>query len=172
MTVRNVSLQESLVRVAAFLGLTFATLVGCASVLGVDKTYTLAEQADGGIRCAGGGESCTPGVQECCLAADSTLRCVDGVDGGASDPCPGGTDIACDDPADCPGGVCCMQLDRGNALLGTACRSSCPVGQANGAWRELCAAGADTCASGTCQPLSDVMPSPPFHAGWFYACQP
>lgn len=169
MTVRNVSLQEALVRVVLLLGPPFAMFVGCASVLGVDKTYALAEQADGGIRCAGGAESCTPGVQECCLGADSTLKCVNR---GAGDPCPGGTDIACDDPADCPGSLCCMELDRDNALLGTACRASCPASQANGSWRELCAAGADTCSRGTCQPLSDVMPSPPLLAGWFSACQP
>ena len=169
MTVRNVSLQESLVRVLVLLGATFATFVGCASVLGVDKTYALAEQAEGGIRCAGGSESCTAGVQECCLGADGTLKCVSG---GASDPCPGGTDIPCDDPSDCPGNLCCIELDRTNALLATACRSSCSGSQPGGSWRELCAAGTDTCASGTCQPLPNVMPSPPLAAGWFYACQP
>jgi hypothetical protein len=169
MTVRNVSLKESLVRLVLVLGPTFATFVGCASVLGVDKTYALGEEADGGIRCAGGSGSCTPGVQECCLGADNTLKCVSG---GVSDPCPGGTDIACDDPSDCPGNLCCIELDRTNALLATGCRASCSMSQASGSWRELCALGANTCASGTCQPLSNVTPSPPLVAGWFYACQP
>jgi hypothetical protein len=169
MTVRNVLLRWLPARLAVSIAATFATVLGCASVLGVDKNYVLGEQADGGIRCASGGASCTPGSQECCLGADNTLKCVDG---SASDPCPGGTDIACDDDVDCPGRVCCMQLDPNGALLGTACRSSCPVSQANGQWLELCVAGSNTCSRGACQPLPNVSPSPPFRPGWFYACQP
>jgi hypothetical protein len=143
-----------------------ALSVGCASVLDVDKTYVLGDE---GIRCASGAADCAPGMQECCLGAGNSLACVGK---SAGDPCPGGTDIACDDKADCPGTLCCIQLDSSNALLGTACLATCPAGQRNGSSLELCASGASSCTSGTCQPLSGVTPSALFSQGWFSACQP
>jgi hypothetical protein len=167
MSVSNVSHPWSSRCVAL---MTVATLlVACASILEVDKTYILRDQGDAGIRCATGAVDCTPGTQECCLGASGSLSCVQR---GTGDPCPGGTDIACDDKADCAGKICCIQLDTNSSLLGTSCFSMCPASQPNGSWLELCTPGAGTCTTGSCQPLSSVTPSPPLSPGWFSACQP
>jgi hypothetical protein len=160
-------------RAAALLGAGLA-LAACASVLGVDKTYTLGEgdggspEVDGGpgasgIRCAQGGPTCTPGTDECCESASSTLSCVTITPQGACNN--GGTDIFCDAPSQCTSGVCCISLQaQGNDLLGTACMTSCPSGQI-----ALCARENGTCAGGlSCKPLTVGAP---FGNDWFYGCQ-
>jgi hypothetical protein len=119
------------------------------------------------IRCANGAPGCTPGTQECCLAANNRLSCV----AIGSNACTGGADILCDSMADCPGQRCCIALDQNNALVRSGCFASCPSNSRRRSWLELCAAGAGTCASGTCQPLTDVTPSPPLSPGWFSACR-
>jgi hypothetical protein len=149
----------------------------CASVLGVDKTYTLgaadggpgeggANEGDGGgatsgIRCAQGGPSCIAGPQECCEASNGSLSCIS-----ASEGCnQGGTDIFCDEPSQCGGQACCIDLQaQGNDLLGTACMASCPSPQIT-----LCARSNGTCAGGLqCKPLTVGAP---FGNDWFYGCQ-
>jgi hypothetical protein len=166
-TVRGVRIGLSPARAVVLIVATLATLgtsVRCAAVLGVDKTYVLGDE---GIRCAGGVDFCAAGAQECCLAADNSLSCVSA---GSADPCPGGTDIACDDKSDCAVGLCCLHLDPGNAILGAACLAACPAGQANDSWQELCAPGTNTCARGTCRPLL-VTTTPALASGWFSTCQ-
>jgi hypothetical protein len=138
---------------------------GCAWVLDVDKSYQLVDAGQGpgpGIRCALDAAPCTPGPQECCMAGNNALSCVST---SVADPCPQGTDIRCDQPADCSGGVCCISLDTGNDILGTACRSSCTTGET-----ELCAPQGGSCSHGSCVALT-VQPSPPIHNPWFYGCQ-
>jgi hypothetical protein len=140
---------------------------GCAWVLDVDKSYQLVDGGPGqgaepGIRCALDAAPCTSGSQECCLASNYALSCVST---SLANPCPQGTDIRCDQPADCPGGVCCISLDTGNDILGTTCRSSCTTGET-----ELCAQQGGTCTHGSCVALT-IQPSPPIHNPWFYGCQ-
>jgi len=152
--------------------------VGCASVLGIAPEYVLGDGGDGdgeaprtGIRCGDGGTFCDPATEECCLSQSaSTLSC--GMLS-AQDPCPNGTDIPCDDSADCKGGqACCIDLDSQDNLLGTRCASSCAAIGGGGSWLELCApSGGSSCASGTCQALGNLQPAPPFTPTWFYACQ-
>jgi hypothetical protein len=124
-----------------------------------------------GIRCANGAPGCTPGTQECCLATDNTLSCVPV----GANACFGGAGILCNSRADCPGQLCCIQLDQNNALLKTGCFASCPSFGRRSSWLELCAGGtgtgAGTCARGTCRSLTNVTPSPPISPGWFSACQ-
>jgi hypothetical protein len=151
-------------------------LGACASMLGVDKTYTLGaadggtgeggvSEGDGGgatsgIRCAQGGPTCTAGPQECCYASDMSLSCIS-----ASKGCNDGTDIFCDEPSQCSGEACCITLQSpGDALLGTACMGSCPSPQIT-----LCAPSNGTCAGGLqCKPLTVAAP---FGNDWFYGCQ-
>jgi hypothetical protein len=158
-----------------------APVEGCASVLGVDMTYELVDAGasdagvEGGasesgatvsrIRCATNDSVyCEAGTEECCFTGTEDLSCVDRR---ASDPCPQGTDIVCDDPSDCPNGdVCCMQLDTSNDVLGTSCISGgCPSGET-----ELCASDSGMCSVGQCEALG-VMPVPPFSPSWFYGCK-
>lgn len=172
-----------------------ALLCGCASVLGVDKTYELGdaaagdtgtsdaagqdagadadaggadgadtgtgEAAPGQIRC-NAGASCPSSSEECCLASDASLACASTAVG---DPCPLGTDIACDDPSDCPGAACCMALQTDQSLLGTTCEATCQAGEI-----PLCAPGGAACAQGSCVAVP-VKPDPPFTTPWFYGCQ-
>jgi hypothetical protein len=172
--------------------LPLGALGGCASVLGVDKTYALADAStsgDGGASDGGGsdgadggtsdaattdggttsgeircapGSPCTAGTQECCLAGDGGLSCTSPT---ASDPCPNGTDIVCDDPSDCPGAACCLQLDTSLDLLATRCASSCSNGDLT-----ACDPQGAACAQGTCTAVA-VQPQPPLTSSWFYACQ-
>jgi hypothetical protein len=155
------------------------TVGGCASVLGVDKSYELADAAttgDGGtpdssssdgassssqIRCAPG-SPCTAVTQECCLAGDGGLSCTSPT---ATNPCPSGTDILCDDPSDCPGAACCLQLDTSLDLLGARCASSCSNGDLT-----ACDPQGAPCTQGTCTAVA-AQPQPPFTSTWFYACQ-
>lgn len=142
---------------------------GCASVLGVDKTYELADAgagdvstADGPtqatpIRCAAGAP-CSAPAQECCLAGDGGLACVSTA---LSDPCPNGTDIPCDDPSDCAGGVCCLSVDPAMSVLGTRCALSCASGDYT-----LCNPQAPACTQGSCTSVA-TQPQPPS----FFACQ-
>jgi hypothetical protein len=148
----------------------------CASVLGVDKTYTLgaadagtseggSSEGDGGgatsgIRCAQGGTACTAGPQECCEASNGSLSCIS-----ASGGCNQGTDIFCDEPSQCGGQACCISLQtQGSDLLGTVCMASCPSPQI-----ALCARPNGTCAGGLqCKPLTVGAP---FGSDWFYGCQ-
>jgi hypothetical protein len=153
-----------------------ALVAGCASVLGVDKTYELAdagvdagtgdavaEAGATGIRCAPDAAACDPGSEECCFSGTANLTCVSTASG---DPCPQGTDIPCDDPSDCTSGVCCIQLDMGGDVLGTSCAASkCASGQI-----ELCAQHGGVCTEGQCTAL-EVSPNPPFVPDWFYGCQ-
>jgi hypothetical protein len=154
--------------------------VSCASVLGVDHEYVyleggaVADEASGdggatvGIRCGDGGVFCDPSSTECCLASNNTLSCVSA--GGTA--CATGSDILCDDPADCTGGsTCCLQLDTQNDFLATACMASCPANGTRSVWLALCSPGQSSCATGTCSPLTALQPSPPFTSGWFYTCQ-
>jgi hypothetical protein len=148
-----------------------AGLAACASVLGVDKQYALGA-ADGGedagptsapeMRCAPDGSLCQAGTEECCMGNDHSLTCVSRA---LTDPCPNGTDILCNQPADCPSGVCCIDLDQGNDILGTTCRTSCQMGET-----ALCAPEGGTCTQGQCTAL-DVQPNPPIEDPWFYSCQ-
>jgi hypothetical protein len=151
-----------------------ALTAGCASVLGVDKQYALADSGGDagvgsgdsavttGIRCAPG-NPCQPGSEECCFGANHDLSCASTA---LSDPCPNGTDLVCDDPSDCASGVCCMTVDGQNDVLGTACAASCTNGQ-----KELCAPEGGTCGEGKgCAPLA-IQPDPPFAGAWFYGCQ-
>ncbi len=169
---------------ASAAGLAACVALGaCASVLGVDKPYELAADAgedartsgdaaeDTGqvttvaeVRCALDAAPCVAATQECCFSSTTdTLACASTA---TADPCPNGTDIRCDDPSDCDAGVCCLSLDTGNDILGTACEAKCPSGQT-----ELCAPNGATCAGGkTCRPLS-VQPTPPIQNPWFYSCQ-
>jgi len=151
-------------------------------VLGVDKHYELAADADvnlngdagedaepvttvAEIRCALDAAPCPAASQECCFASTHTLTCESTA---LSDPCPGGTDIRCDDPSDCDSGVCCITLDTSNDILGTACESACPTGQI-----ELCAPDGGTCGAGTGKTCQEIVvePFPPIRNPWFYSCQ-
>jgi hypothetical protein len=140
---------------------------GCAWVLDVDKTYALVDGGSGqgqgpGIRCALDAAPCASGTQECCMAGNNTLSCVSTA---LADPCPLGTDIRCDQPADCASGVCCISLDTSSDILGTTCRGSCNANEV-----ELCAPQGGACAQGQCVALT-VQPSPPIQNPWFYGCQ-
>src|ERR1700722_8133897 len=119
-------------RISSIVTLTAALVAtggGCASILGVDRDYVLgdsgAPMSDGskppfdasedtafGIRCDDGGVFCNPRTQECCLASDASLSCLTlGMNACSST----GTDIFCDDSADCDGGqVCCADVDSQN----------------------------------------------------------
>jgi hypothetical protein len=168
-------------RRAVLLALACVALGACASVLGLDKTYTLGapdggtseggtsdsgprESDDGGasgIRCSQGGPTCTPESQECCFASDKSLSCIS-----ASKGCTNGTDIDCDQPSQCPSGqTCCISLqDAGSDLLATGCMDSCPSTETT-----LCARSNGTCAGGLqCKPL---VVGAPFGDDWFYGCQ-
>jgi hypothetical protein len=147
---------------------------GCASVLGVDQNYVLGDEGnDGGvtesaappttgIHC--GNQSCDPANQLCCLASDNSLSCSHG------NGCRG-TSIHCDVGAGCSGQVCCINIDMVNVLQGTSCQASCPSATAGSRSLQLCNPDASTCTSGSCSVVSPLAPSPPFAAGWFYACQ-
>jgi hypothetical protein len=149
--------------------------VACASVLGVDHDYAVGGDAgassgggpanDPGVRCLDGGAFCGRPAQECCLAPEASLACVDTVTG--LDPCPGGTDIACDDPADCSvGEVCCISLNSQMYILGTRCVPSCAANEST-----VCDPAGPTassqCTQGTCKSIAVTN----FPFGWFHACQ-
>jgi hypothetical protein len=148
----------------------------CASILGVDKSYVVNDaapspeaSANPGIRCLNGSAStyCEDGTQECCLANDNSLSCVSNAGSG----CEGGTDILCDNSADCAGEICCINFDSMGDLLGTNCATDCPKADTGGMWKELCDPAAETsCSSGKCMPL-DIQPESTFGMQWFYACQ-
>lgn len=106
---------------------------------------------------AGPGVACALGMQDaaanrcsanqtCCRVRLGATHC--GADVAACDPCPEAgecTAIACDEPADCPGGVCCATLgDGGGAVEFTklTCQTSCRDDQ-----YVICATAAD-CPSG------------------------
>jgi hypothetical protein len=156
---------------ALCLALVVAGLAACASVLGVDKQYELGP-GDAGedagpasapeMRCAPDGSLCQAGTQECCMASDYTLSCVSIA---PTNPCPNGTDIVCNQPADCASGICCINLDQGNDILGTTCRTSCQTGEL-----ALCAPEGGACTQGQCTPVN-VQPNPPIKNPWFYSCQ-
>jgi hypothetical protein len=164
--------RPTLARAATFGGAACLLLAACASVLGVDKHYEVAAPDAGddarvatttGILCALDAAPCQAGTQECCMGSDNALSCASTA---LSDPCPGGTDIRCDDPSDCPNGVCCITLDTGKDLLGAQCETACPTGQT-----ELCSPSSATCPNGQrCQAIA-VQPDPPIHDPWFYSCQ-
>ena len=146
---------------------------GCASVLGVDKTYTLADASagDGPSSDATRGPSpvfcgatltCTAPGEECCYGADGGLSCSST---SLSDPCPDGTDIPCDDPSDCDAGACFLTVDTAMDILGTRCAAACASGD-----YLLCDPARPSCPQGTCNPLS-VQPQPPFSPTSFHACQ-
>jgi hypothetical protein len=141
----------------------------CASILGVDHDFTLGSDAgagglDPGVRCgSGNGPSyCATPAQECCLSDDGGLACIQLA--GVSSPCPGGTDIECDDSADCPSGqACCINLDSQSYILSTLCAPACGSMQPR-----LCDPSASQpCGSGTCAALTVANPT----IGWFHACQ-
>ncbi len=107
---------------------------------------------DGAPAIACGGTACDPATQECCLNGGGTLSCVDRPNG-----CSNGTDIFCDDPAQCPGGGTCWVCARGGALLGTSCNyqadivanDHCDMTTA----RALCHRDAQCSGGLTCQPF-------------------
>jgi hypothetical protein len=159
------------------LATSLACACSCASVLGVDKTYELAEAgtADGAatgtdasgptvFRCSAGAAPCATPENECCLSDNATtLACVSAT---PADPCPNGTDIHCAQPADCTTAapVCCVSLDNESDILSATCRTACQAGET-----ATCTPGAP-CASGQCSAL-EVRPAPPLQNPWFYACQ-
>jgi hypothetical protein len=60
-----------------------------------------------------------------------------------------GTEVDCDEPADCIGGVCCLGPDPSNSLFPSmVCASSCPSGSV-----VVCKTNAD-CGGGQCVPVT------------------
>jgi hypothetical protein len=130
-------------------------------VVGADAST---DGANPGVRCGDGGSFCPTPAQECCLGDDGGLACTSLA--GTSSPCPGGTDIQCDDSADCaPGQACCIMLDPQRYLLSAQCAGSCSSTES-----VLCdpAAPQPCSGNGTCTALTVAGPFP---AGWFHACQ-
>jgi hypothetical protein len=146
----------------------------CASVLGVDKEYVLAQGEAGvdagamstGVRCAPDEPPCTPTSQECCFGSDGGAGMFCAAAEEQTDPCAGGTDIYCVEPSDCPEGVCYLCLDAMNDILGTACAT----GSCQGQTTKLCAPQGGTCAQGQQCIAVDVKPETTFQ-NWFYSCQ-
>jgi hypothetical protein len=142
------------------------TCAACASILGVDHDFVLGADAgaDGvspGVKCGDGGSYCPTPAQECCLDADGGLGCIPRA--GVTSPCPNGTDIQCDDSADCMGQACCITLDAQRYILSALCAPSCSTMESR-----LCDPSApQPCDNGTCTVLT-VTTFPP---GWFHACQ-
>jgi hypothetical protein len=139
----------------------------CASMLGVDHDFMLGDDAgagggDRGVRCGDGSSYCARPAEECCLAGDGGLACIP-LAGNAS-PCAGGTDVPCDDSADCPSGqACCITLDPQSYILSTKCAAACGGGESR-----LCdPAASQPCPGGACTALTVAN----FPSGWFHACQ-
>jgi hypothetical protein len=152
-------------RIAWVLVAVFAC-AACASILGVDHDFGLgadagADGVDPGVRCGDGGTYCSSPAQECCLDADGGLACIQRAN--VSNPCPNGTDVQCDDSADCAGQACCITLDMQHYILSTLCAPSCRSTES-----QLCnPAASQACSTGTCSPLTVTT----FPNGWFHACQ-
>ena len=70
---------------------------------------------DGGAIACGAGAACDPQSQECCVASRGSTSCT------SRSACSGGTDIACDDPRQCPGGGPCWICVNAQGFQGTSC---------------------------------------------------
>ena len=95
-----------------------------------------------------------PRSEECCFGSDGDAGMFCAAAEEQTDPCAEGTDIYCDEPSDCPEGVCYLCLDAGNDILGTACATGSCQGQTDRALR----AGGGTCAQGQQCTALDVKP--------------
>jgi hypothetical protein len=140
----------------------------CASILGVDHDFTVgpdagADGADPGVRCGDGGPYCSTPMKECCLDSEGGLGCIQRA--GVTTTCPNGTDIQCDDSADCAGQACCITLEMQGYILSALCAQSSSC--ANGTSRLCDPMAPAPCGSGTCAPLMVRT----FPYGWFHACQ-
>jgi hypothetical protein len=122
----------------------------------------------GGIAC-GAGSVCDPRSQECCVASGGDTSCT------GRSACTGGTDIACDDPRQCPSGGPCWICVNAQGFQGTSCdyqgdivgQYHCDMTTA----LPLCHLTSQCAAGQTCKPL----PVDGLDAGtgraWFSACQ-
>lgn len=114
-------------------------------------------QADSGAADASAACPSTPG-EHCCIypkAANKPATCNTVAQGCDGEIDAGGSDFACDEPADCVGGqVCCLD---GIALKDPVCyyfgskvrQTKCRIGGCNAGELTVCSAQAD-CATGTC----------------------
>jgi hypothetical protein len=130
-----------------------------------------ASAGDGGepaITC-GAGAACDPRSQECCVASHGSTSCT------SPSACSGGTDIACDDPRQCPSGATCWICVNAQGFQGTSCNYQGDiVGQYHCDMTTalaLCHLASQCGAGQTCKPF----PVDGLDAGatmtWFSACQ-
>jgi hypothetical protein len=124
---------------------------------------------DGGTIACGAGSVCDPRSQECCVASGGSTSCT------SRSGCSGGTDIACDDPRQCPGGGTCWICVNAQGFQGTSCNYQ---GDIVGQYHcdkttalALCHLTSQCAAGLTCEPL----PLDGLDAGtgraWFSACK-
>jgi hypothetical protein len=121
-----------------------------------------------GIAC-GAGSACDPRSQECCVASGGSASCT------SPSACRGGTDIACDDPGQCPGGGACWICVNDQGFQGTSCDYQGDiVGQYHCDMTTALALCHRTsqCGDGrTCKPLSVDGLDAGAGKTWFSACQ-
>jgi hypothetical protein len=122
-----------------------------------------------GIFC-GGGSSCNPAIQECCVGASGSTTCI------TPSTCSGGTDIFCDDPSQCPNGGTCWICINAQGFQGTSCdyaNDIVAVDHCSQTTAHALCHDSSQCEGGTtCKPLDVLGLDAGTGAAWFQACQP
>ena len=132
------------------------------------SSESMGDGGEPGIAC-GAGSVCDPGSQECCVASGGSTSCT------SPSACRQGTDIACDDPRQCPNGTTCWICVNAQGFQGTSCNYQ---GDIVGQYQcdmttalPLCHLTSQCSEGRTCKPL----PVDGLDAGagktWFSACQ-
>jgi hypothetical protein len=141
---------------------------------GGDGGSTAGDGGAGSLVCSAptGGQPCDPGQIACGGSSCSTRShfcCVTGSnDGGPAGTCSayngpacgsGALSVACDEAADCSGGLCCEQSVALGVAGPTQCMTSCPVG-----WFQVCKSdsecgGGGDAGGGSCIVQTCTLPS-------------
>ena len=114
------------------------------------STATSSSSSGGGVLVACFGDTCDVSAGEVCCVQNAAMGgCQQGSCGGSDIP------ITCDEQADCPGEVCCVNKNGAN-IDDVSCSFNC-IGQDE----DLICSATDPCPSmdGVCQPNAD-LPSP------------
>ena len=173
---RLIAALPALACAAVFLGV-LAALEGCPSLSALECQGAGCQDGGGGGEAAvgaggiacGGGTTCRAPQEECCARLQGSPTCVPALS------CNGGSDIFCDDPAQC-GGAPCWLCNRGG-FQGASCNYTSDIVQAYGCTNpqdiyRLCHSTSECDAGTTCVPLGIVPPGVDAGEVWFYGCQP